>query len=365
MSDAPKLLTLADYRRAARARLDRMSWDYYRSGSDAEGTLRENRRAYARWQIWPRVLVDVSERRLATTVLGTPVTMPVLVAPTAYQCLACEEGERATARAAAAAGTLMCVSTLATVPLEEVAAAAPDAPRWFQLYVHKDRALTERLVARAAAAGYRAIVVTVDTPLLGRRIADERNGFALPAHLTMANLADAAALARPSDGSSLNSYFAARHDASFGWRDLEWLRGLSPLPLILKGVMRPDDAIRAVDAGCAAVVVSNHGGRQLDGAPATLDALPAIADAIGTRAEVYLDGGIRWGTDVLKALALGARAVLLGRPILWGLAVGGEGGAWRVLEIVAEELSRAMALAGCPTLASIDRALVERRRTSD
>ncbi|MDB4968225.1 MAG: (S)-2-hydroxy-acid oxidase [Myxococcales bacterium] len=362
MSDVSKLLTLADFRRLARARLEPMTWDYYRSGADGETTLRENRRAYGRWQIWPRVLVDVSERPLATTVLGTPVSMPVLVAPTAYQRLAHDDGERATARAAAAAGTVMCVSTLATVALEDVAAAAPGAPRWFQLYVHKDRALTQRLVERAAAAGYQAIVITVDTPLLGRRVADERNGFALPAHLTMANLADAALLAARSDGSSLNSYFAARHDAAFGWRDLAWLRALSPLPLVIKGVLRADDAVRAVDAGCAAVVVSNHGGRQLDGAPATLEALPEVAAAVAGRAEVYVDGGVRWGSDVLKALALGARAVMLGRPVLWGLAVDGEGGVRRVLEIVREELSRAMALSGCATLASIDRDLVRPRR---
>lgn len=351
------LLTLDDYRRAARKLLPTMTWDYYRSGADGQTTLRANRRAFARWQIWPRVLVDVSVRELATTVLGTRVTMPVLVAPTAYQKLAHADGEVATARAAAAAGTIACLSTLATTSLEEVAAAV-DAPRWFQLYVHKDRGLTRALVERAHAAGYGALVVTVDTPLLGRRLSDERNGFGLPPHLTMANFVDAARTQPGGDGSALNRYIASRHDASLSWRDLAWLRSLSPLPLVLKGVLRADDAARAVDAGCAGLIVSNHGARQLDGAPATLEALPSVAAAVGQRCEVLFDGGVRWGSDVVKALALGARAVLLGRPILWGLAVGGQDGARHVLEIVRDELSRAMALAGCPTLAAIDRDLV-------
>lgn len=360
MSDEEKLLTLADFRRAARRRLPTMAWDYYCSGADAQTTLRDNRRAFSRWQIWPRVLVDVAARELSTTLLGTPVSMPILVAPTAYQKLAHPDGEPATARAAAAAGTIAVISTLATVSLEEVATAAA-GPRWFQLYVHKDRELTRALVERAHAAGYGALVVTVDTPLLGRRLADERNGFRLPAHLTMANLVDAASVQSAQDGSALEHYFAARHDASFCWRDLEWLRGLSPLPIVLKGVLRADDAARAVAAGCAGIIVSNHGARQLDGAPATLDALPEVVAAVGERAEVLFDGGVRWGTDTLIALALGARAVLLGRPILWGLAVDGAAGARRVLEIAREELSRAMALAGCANLAAIDRTLVRRR----
>lgn len=357
-----KLLTLADWRRAARAKLPKLAWDYFRSGADAQRTLRANRRAFARWQIWPRVLVDVATRDLSTTLLGTRVTMPILVAPTAYQKLAHPDGECGMARAAAAAGTIAVVSTLATTSLEEVARAA-DGPRWFQLYVHKDRALTRALVERAHAAGYRALVVTADTPLLGRRLADARNGFKLPAHLTMANLVDAAMVKSAPDqevGSALEHYFAQRHDASFSWRDLDWLRSLSPLPIVLKGVLRADDAARAVAAGCAAVIVSNHGARQLDGAPATLDALPEIVAAIGERAEVLVDGGVRWGTDVLVALALGARAVLLGRPILWGLAVDGERGARRVLELARDELSRAMALSGCASLAAIDHTLVRR-----
>jgi len=305
------------------------------------------------------VLVDVSERDLSTTVLGAPTSMPVMIAPTAYHKLAHPDGERATARGAAAAGVVYCASTLATTSLEDIAAATP-APKWFQLYVHRDEELTAAIVARAAAAGYRALVVTVDTAVLGRRLGDERHGFQLPPELEMPNLAEH--LPPTADrGSALARYFAERHSASFSWRDLERLRASTKLPIVLKGVLRGDDAARAVDAGCAAVIVSNHGGRQLDGVPATLDALPEVAAAVAGRAEGLVDGGVRWGADVVKALALGARAVLLGRPILWGLAVAGEAGVRDVLELVRGELSRAMALAGARNVREIDRDLVRRR----
>jgi len=350
-----ELLTIPEWRDAARARVEKAAWDYFRSGADQERTLRANRRAYRAWTIWPRVLVDVSAPSAATTVLGTEVATPILVAPTAYHRLAHPDGELATAAGVADAGSLYVVSTLATVALEEVAAASA-GPKWFQLYVHRDRGLTRALVERAEAAGYRAIVLTVDTPRLGRRLADERNRFTLPAGLTMANLAaDVVGLT----GSGLAAYFADRHDASLGWRDVEWLRSITRLPLAVKGVVRADDSARAVEAGAAAIIVSNHGGRQLDGAPATLEALPRVVDAVAGRAEVLLDGGIRWGTDALKAIALGARAVLVGRPILWGLAVGGRAGVARVLALLTAELTRAMALSGCPRLDAIDRTLVE------
>jgi 4-hydroxymandelate oxidase len=304
------------------------------------------------------VLVDVSSLELATTVLGTPVALPVLVAPTAYQRLAHPDGELAAARGTHRAGSLFVLSMLATSTLEDVAAAS-DGPRWFQLYVHKDRGLTRSLVERAQAAGYSALVLTVDTPLLGRRLADERNGFQLPAGLRMENLRDAQAAANL-EGSALAGYAAARHDPTLSWKDVDWLSSLSGLPVVLKGILRADDAARAVSAGAAGIVVSNHGARQLDGAPASLSALPGVVEAVAGRCEVLLDGGIRWGTDVFKALALGARAVLLGRPILWGLAVAGDSGVQHVLDLVREELTRAMALSGCPTLASITPDLVRR-----
>jgi len=357
-----RLLTVDDFEDAARAVLPRMAYDYYRSGADDERTLRENRRAFRRWEIWYRVLVDVAERSLGTTVLGVPLSAPILIAPTAYHRMAHPEGELATARAAAAAGTLYVVSTLATTSLEDVAAAST-GPKWFQLYVHKDRGFTRSLVERAAAAGYRALVLTVDAPLLGRRLADERNLFALPDGLVMANLASAAGLgATAEERSMLARYVATRHDASLTWKDLAWLRELSALPLLVKGIVRADDAARAIDHGAAGVVVSNHGARQLDGAPASIDALPGVVAAVAGRAPVLMDGGIRRGTDVLKALALGASAVLVGRPILYGLAVSGEQGALRVLEILRNELSMAMALAGCPAIADIGGDLVRRRQ---
>jgi 4-hydroxymandelate oxidase len=306
--------------------------------------------------------VDVSRRSLATTVLGRPVEWPVLVAPMALHGLACADAEAATARAAAAAGTVMCVSTMSNLALEQVRAAAPGARQWFQLYVQRDRQVTAELVARAAAAGYEALVLTVDAPTLGRREADLRHGFFLPPHLRLGNLSltdDAAMRGEgPADDSGLAAQFTRSTDPSFAWRDLAWLRGLSPLPLVLKGILRPDDARRAADAGAAAVVVSNHGGRQLDGAIAGLDALPAIAAAVGDRLELLLDGGVRRGADVLMALALGARAVLLGRPVLWGLAVGGEAGAVRVLALLRDEVDLAFALTGCGSVGEVTADLV-------
>lgn len=354
------LLTLSEFEAAAEARLSRAAWDYYRSGADAETSLAENRAAFGRHQLWPRVLRDVSNVDLTTTLLGTTGVPPILVAPTAYHRLADDEGELATARAAARAGVIYVMSTLATRSIEEVAAVST-GPRWFQLYVHRDRGFTRGLVERAEAAGFSALALTVDTPILGRRLADERNRFTLPPGLEMKNLIEAV---KPEDlgGSSLAAWFVSRHDATLGWKDLEWLRSITRMPIVLKGVMREDDARLAVEHGAAAVVVSNHGARQLDGVPATIDALPGVVDAVDGRIDVLLDGGVRWGTDVLKALGLGARAVLVGRPILHGLAVGGEAGVSRVLSILLSELRRAMALAGCPSLRPEDLSGLVRRR---
>lgn len=355
-SKAERLLTLRDWERAAKARLSKAAWDYYRSGADRERALARNTKAFDRWVVWYRVLVDVAERDLSTTALGFPLQTPILVAPTAFHRMAHPDGELATARGAAAAGSLYVASTLSTTSLEEIAEASP-SPKWFQLYVHKDRAFTESLIHRAETAGYEALVVTVDAPLLGRRVRDERNRFALPQGLEMANLRELPAMS-DTDGSLLAIHVASQHDAAFTWQDLAWLRERSHLPVVLKGVVRADDALRAVDAGVAGIVVSNHGGRQLDSAPATLDALPGVAQAVGSRAEVYFDGGVRSGDDVFKALALGARAVFVGRPVLWGLAVGGEEGVAAVLGRLTEDLSRVMALAGTPSIAAIDRSMV-------
>ncbi|MCC6574778.1 MAG: alpha-hydroxy-acid oxidizing protein [Planctomycetes bacterium] len=353
------LLTTADFYRAARKALTPTTWDYFNAGADAQTTLRANRMAFNRLRLLPRVLVDVSKVDTSAYLFGEKLDWPVLIAPMAYQKLAHKDGEVAVAKAAAAAGTPYVVSTLATTTLEDTAQAVAEASRWFQLYVHQDRRVTQALVHRAQNAGYRALVVTVDAPMLGRRIADVRNRFGLPRGLSMVNLepyhrADLTSAA----GSALEELFASRHDATLNWNDLNWLRSLTKLPILLKGILRADDAKRAVEAGVQGIIVSNHGGRQLDGAIATLDALPAIVEAVYRRVPVLVDGGVRWGSDILKALALGANAVLVGRPVLWGLAVGGEAGVARVLAILREEFSRAMALCGCAGVASITRDLV-------
>jgi 4-hydroxymandelate oxidase len=360
--DLSALVSIDDYEAVARARLPAMAYDYYRSGADEEHTLRRNREAYGRYEIWYRTLVDVAEPRISTTVLGADVASPLLIAPTAYHALAHPEGERATVRAAEATGTLYCASTLATTTLEDIAIAGPSALRWFQLYVHKDREFTGRMISRAKAAGYRAIVLTADAPVLGHRRADVRNAFCLPDGMTMANLIEAV----PPDlhegaGSELARFIASRHDASFSWKDLDGIvQQAAPLPVVLKGIVRPDDALRALDHGARAVWVSNHGGRQLDLAPATIDALGEVVRAVGDRAEVYHDGGVRTGTHALIALGLGARAVFVGRPILWGLAAGGAEGVASVLTLLEGELVRAMRLAGCPDLSAARDDLIRR-----
>ena len=355
-----QLLNLSDYEEAAAQRMQLAAWGYLTGGANDEVTLLENRRAWDRIGILFRTMVDVSERALSTTVLGTPVAFPVLIAPTAMQKLAHADGECATARAADAAGTVMIVSTTATTSLEEVRAAAA-GPQWFQLYVYKDRGLTKELLQRVKVAGYQAVVLTVDSPLIGRRERDIRTAFSLPSHLQIANAVPAGAGHVPNASaqeSGLTRHFKGLHDASVTHRDIDWIHDTAGLPVVVKGVVRRDDAVRAIDFGASAVVVSNHGGRQLDTAVATARVLPGIVDAIAGRGEVYVDGGIRRGTDVLKALAMGARAVLLGRPILWGLVVGGEQGVHDVLHLLYNEVDLAMALAGCRTVAEITSDLI-------
>lgn len=360
-------LNLFDYESSARAKLNKKAWDYYSSGAGDEVTLRDNQLAFERLKISPRILRDVSQRHMKTTVLGEALEFPILIAPMAFQCLAHPEGEIATARAASQAGIGMVLSTLATKSLEEVAAVrhspiATGAPQWFQLYIHRDRGLTRALVERAYTAGYQALCLTVDAPLLGCRERDKRNQFALPPGLELANLTTLSELELPhaAGESGLFTYFTQQLDPSITWHDLEWLQSLYPLPLVVKGILRPEDAVRAVEYGAKAIVVSNHGGRQLDGAIASLDALATVVEAVAHRAEVLVDGGIRRGVSIFKALALGAKAVLLGRPVLWGLAVGGEAGVSHVIKLLQDELDLTMALCGCTSLQDIDSSLVLR-----
>lgn len=349
-------MDLVELEQRARELMERSAYDYYAGGADDELTLADNVAAWGRLRLRPHVLRDVSAVSTATTVLGREVAMPVLVAPAAAHRLAHDEGEVATARAAAEVGTVLTLSTVSTVSMEDVAAAVPGAPRWFQLYIQTDRGVTAELVTRAAAAGYEALVVTVDLPYPGRRLRDLRNNFTLPHHLMAANLG-----ARPDEtdeGSGFLRFIGGAFDASLTMADLAWLQGLSDLPLVVKGVLRGDDARDCMAEGAAAIVVSNHGGRQLDSAIATADALAEVVAAVGDDVEVYVDGGVRRGTDVVKALALGARATMVGRPVLWGLAVGGAKGAHAVLEDLRAELALALALCGCPNVEAVTRDLL-------
>jgi isopentenyl diphosphate isomerase/L-lactate dehydrogenase-like FMN-dependent dehydrogenase len=349
-----RFLNVDDFEAAAHKRLDPGAYGYIAGGAGDEHTLRENRAAFARWELRPRVLVDISSVSAATTVLGSDVALPVLVAPTAFQRLAHPDGEAATARAAAAAGTIMTLSTLSSVTPAELAAAAPEAPRWFQLYWSRDRGFTQELVESAVDASFAALVLTVDLPVAGRRERDLRAAFALPNDLPLPNLP------RELRGADFHRALHEVVDDTLTWRDLEWLHSISSLPLVVKGILTAEDALLAAEHGAAAVVVSNHGGRQLDGVPASLDVLAEVVEAVGERAEVLMDGGIRRGIDVLKALALGARAALSGRSVLWGLAAEGEEGATRVLELLRREVELGLKLLGCPSPAHVTRAHVRR-----
>ena len=356
--ESEPLLNIADYARAARGRIPQDALDYYEGGALDEVTLRENTESWTRLKLYYRVLAGVGARDLRTTVLGQPISMPIVVAPTAFHKLACDAGEIATARAAKAAGTLFILSSLSNTAMESVFAEAA-SPRWFQLYIYKDREITRQLVQRAEAAGAEAIVLTVDAPGLGTRERDARNSFRLPDGLMVENLSPLGKGNLPEvQGSALADYVKANFKQDLGFDDLDWLCGATRLPVVVKGVCRGDDARRAAEHGAKAIVVSNHGGRQLDTAPATCAVLPHVVEAAGDLCEIYVDGGIRRGSDALKAISLGARAVLVGRPVLWGLCVAGEAGASQVLETLRRELDEAMLLCGCTKLNEIDGALL-------
>lgn len=353
------VVNLFEYERLAKARLTPMAFDYYASGAMDEITVLANHRAYDAIFLRYRVLAGVGTCDTSTTVLGQRLALPVLVAPTAFHGLAHSEGERATAQGAGAAGTVYVMSSLSNTLLEDVAQLGA-GPRWFQLYVYKDRGVTRSLVERAQAAGYTALELTTDAPVWGQREADIRNHFHLPGGLTVRNLAGTGGAAMPEAGQELGlaAYAASLLDDNLTWRDVEWLRSITRLPVLVKGIARGDDARQALDCGTAGVIVSNHGGRQLDTARPTIRALPEVVDAVAGRAEVLIDGGIRRGTDVLKALALGAKAVQVGRPILWALAVDGAAGVQHALDILRHEFDMAMALCGCRTVPEITADLI-------
>jgi len=347
-----RLVNVDDYADVARERLQPGPYGYVAGGAGDERTLRANAAAYERWELRPRVLVDVGSVTTSTTVLGTEVALPLLVAPTAFQRLCHPDGELALARAAASARTVMTLSTLSSVTPAELAAGAPAGPKWFQLYWSRDRGFTQALVRAAEEAGFTALMLTVDLPVAGLRERDVRAGFALPDDLPLPNIP------LHVQGENFRTALGAVVDDTLTWRDLEWLRSVCPLPLAVKGILTAEDALLAAEHGAAAVVVSNHGGRQLDGVPASLDALPEVVEAVGERVEVLVDGGIRRGTDVLKALALGAKAALTGRAVLWGLAAEGEHGAARVLELLRAEVETGLKLLGCTSPAEVTRSHV-------
>lgn len=352
-------INLHEYEELARHALPKMVYDYFAAGAGDQITVGENRRAFDRIALRPRLLHAVGERDHSRTLFGARLPSPIFVAPMAFQKLAHADGEPATVRGAGAAGVGFVASTMATTSLEEIAKCAT-GPTIFQLYVFKDREVTRSLVQRAEAAGYLAVEVTADVPVMGRREPDMRNQFHLSPELTIKNLEAAGFGNLPiGDGESGPAlYTRCRFDPDLTWKDIEWFASITKLPVLVKGVLRGDDAVQALEHGAAGVVISNHGGRQLDTVPATIEVLPEIADALAGRGTILLDGGIRRGIDVLKALALGADAVQVGRPVLWGLATEGEAGVRRVLTILREEFDNAMALCGCADIGMITRDLV-------
>lgn len=362
--DKRDLVSVFDYEAAAREKLPKTAYDYYRSGANDEITLRENHAAYERLQLHPRVLIDISKPDLSTRILGQDVAMPILVAPTAFHRMAHPEGELATVRAAGQAGTIMIFSTLSNSSFEEV---MPEAtgPVWFQLYVYKDREATLSLVQRAESHGCTAIALTVDAQVWGHRERDIKNHFRLPKGLSIKNLMPVGREQFPKEKgeSGLAAYVAWQFDPTLAWKDVDWLCAKSKIPVLLKGVLHPEDARIAIEHGAAGVIVSNHGARQLDTVPATIDALPAIVEAVDGKIEVLIDGGIRRGTDVFKAIALGAKAVGVGRPIIWGLAVDGQPGAKRILDLLRKDFQLTMKLCGCNSVQEITKDLIFNRPT--
>jgi 4-hydroxymandelate oxidase len=352
-----RLLSLHDFHAAARVRLPAEVYDFIAGGADDEVTVAANESAFARIGLRPRVLRGAGPgrpERLAVNLLGCHLSLPLLVGPTAFHRLVHPDGELATARAAAKAGTVLVAGMTSTVAIEEVTAAGGDV--WFQLYLQPDLTFTEVVVRRAEAAGCRALVVTVDSPVFGRRERDLRNGFdELPAGLLCENMRE------PQSGGGWGAPRSIAFRPDLSWDHIDWLRSVTALPVVLKGITSPDDAKLAVEHGAGALVVSNHGGRQLDTVAPSIALLPAIAEAVAGAVPLLMDGGIRRGTDVVKALALGADAVALGRPVLWGLAVGGTQGVYDVVELLRDELDRALTLCGCAGPADVDRALVPER----
>ncbi|XP_075559368.1 uncharacterized protein LOC142590855 [Dermacentor variabilis] len=357
-------VTIADIERIANAKLEPGVRWYYNSGADQEETLKENKEAFKRLRFRPRMLVDVSRVSTTTTLLGQSVSMPVGFSPSAMHQLAHPDGEIGTAKAAEEAGTVMILSSMSTISLEEIRRSAPNCILWLQTYLYKDRALTESLVKRAAAAGFSAIVLTADSPVFGQKVMANKYRFHLPTHLRFGTLEGSLPTATVKNHPDFDAFVDDLISPSVAWSDVAWLRNLSGLPVVMKGVLTPAAAIKCHQSGAAAIIVSNHGGRQLDGTPASIDVLPEIVEAVGGRLEVYLDSGVRTGADVARALALGARAAFIGRPVVWGLAYNGKSGVSTVLDIYRSELERTLRLLGCPDVTELTPELVVHRSHS-
>jgi 4-hydroxymandelate oxidase len=359
----PELASLGDFEEMAKTKIPHMAWEFFNGAVADEITMRWNKEAYQKIRLKPRILVDVSKLDTRVTLFGQEHAFPILLAPTAYHKLAHPEGELATARGAGAANATMIVSTVATTSIEDIAGVAK-SPLWFQLYVQEDKGFTKSLVERAEAAGCKAICLTVDTPISGARNREQRAGFTLAPNLERPNLkglkihgVDASTAAEGHNPIGGGIYSAVL-DPQLSWKDVEWLKSFMKVPLLLKGVLNPDDADHAVKAGVSGIMVSNHGARNLDTVPATVDALPEVVEKVAGRVPVIVDGGVRRGTDVLKALALGANAVMIGRPYVYGLGVAGSDGVAAVVNILRREFEMAMALTGRPTIKSIDRSVL-------
>jgi len=360
-----QLLNLADYEAVARERMAPPSWEYVSGAAADEITLRWNREAFDRVELMPRVLMDVSKLDTRLTLLDQELPFPILLAPTGFQRLVHPDGEIAAVQGAGAAKAVLVMSSAATTSVEEMAKAAT-GPLWFQLYVQRDRGFTRDLVQRAEQAGARALVLTVDTPVIGPRNREARSGFSLPPGMELPNLKGAYGKENATPHRSMgDGIYSEALDPTLTWKDLDWLLKVAKAPVLLKGILAPGDAERAAGAGVAGVIVSNHGGRNLDTAAATLDVLPQVVKRVGEQLPVLVDGGIRRGTDVLKALALGAKAVLIGRPYLYGLGVAGAQGVTRVVEILRQEFEMAMALTGRTRLKEIDRSLLWKATPSE
>ncbi|KAH8369831.1 hypothetical protein KR093_001083 [Drosophila rubida] len=359
-----ELVCVEDFELQADRKLEKIAKDYYKSGAGDQFSLRLNREAFKKLRLRPRCLRDVSQLDISCKIFGQQQKWPLGIAPTAMQKMAHPDGEIGNARAAGKAGSIFILSTLSTTSLEDLAAGAPDTNKWFQLYIYKDRSLTEKIVRRAEKANFQALVLTVDAPIFGHRRADVRNKFSLPAHLSLANFKGEQANGVITEGGSgINEYVASQFDPSITWQDIAWLKKLTHLPIVVKGVLTAEDAVLAREFGCAGVIVSNHGARQIDTVPASIEALPEVVNAVGNDMVVMLDGGIMQGNDIFKALALGAKTVFIGRPAVYGLAYNGQKGVEQLLGVLRKDFEITMALTGCQKLTDIKSAMVAHEST--